>query len=464
MDKKLKVGIITILLANIINTVFSLATNFLLPKYLSIDSYAAIKTFQLYVSYVGLFHLGYVDGMYLKYGGCELGKNVDENFSLNLSTMHFFQLGITIFTVVISLFSRDWIVLLFALSIFPQNISNYYKFLYQATGAFELYGRIMNLSTASTFILNVILLFVLHTDAYLIYIICYVVLYYIIWIILEIYFRKKHTISKAAIFSWKELAVNICDGFLLTLGNLASMLLTSMDRWFVKILLKTIDFAQYSFAVSVESFLNLAVTPVTTTLYNFFCREHKLEKQRQLLKYVLVYATVLPASAFIVQFILERFLDNYIGSSKVIFFLFAAQMFYIIIKSIYVNLYKVRRKQKIYFIKLIIILLLGFIFNVVCYASVHVKESFAVGTLFSAIVWFLISQADFKELGLNCKEYIYLFGEMICFLALGLNLKAINGLLIYMLVTVLMLTFFMHDTLLSILKFAKNKKCKFLRG
>ena len=167
MDKKLKVGIITILLANIINTVFSLATNFLLPKYLSIDSYAAIKTFQLYVSYVGLFHLGYVDGMYLKYGGCELGKNVDENFSLNLSTMHFFQLGITIFTVVISLFSRDWIVLLFALSIFPQNISNYYKFLYQATGAFELYGRIMNLSTASTFILNVILLFVLHTEGFI---------------------------------------------------------------------------------------------------------------------------------------------------------------------------------------------------------------------------------------------------------------------------------------------------------
>ena len=52
------------------------------------------------------------------------------------------------------------------------------------------------------------------------------------------------------------------------------MFLTTMDRWFVKFLLDTYAFAQYSFAVSVESFLNLAITPVTTTLYNYFCQEN----------------------------------------------------------------------------------------------------------------------------------------------------------------------------------------------
>ena len=70
----LKKGIIAILAANIINLIFNLFTNFMLPKFLSIDSYAAIKTFQLYTSYIGIFALGYSDGMYLRYGGKELAK------------------------------------------------------------------------------------------------------------------------------------------------------------------------------------------------------------------------------------------------------------------------------------------------------------------------------------------------------------------------------------------------------
>lgn len=62
-------GLMYVLIANFINLGFNLITNFVLPKELSVESYATIKTFQLYVSYAGLFHFGFVDGMYLKYGG-----------------------------------------------------------------------------------------------------------------------------------------------------------------------------------------------------------------------------------------------------------------------------------------------------------------------------------------------------------------------------------------------------------
>ena len=65
--------------------------------------------------------------------------------------------------------------------------------------------------------------------------------------------------------------------------------------------------------------------------------------------------------------------------------LFAAQIFYIVIKSIYVNLYKAQKKQSIYFIKLTAIIVVGFVFNVICYNLYKVKESFAVGTLLSAV-------------------------------------------------------------------------------
>ncbi|MFR5793423.1 MAG: hypothetical protein ACLUG7_11210 [Lachnospiraceae bacterium] len=447
MDKKLQKGIVAVLIANLVNVAFSLTTNFLLPKHLSIESYAGIKEFQLYVSYVGLFHLGYVDGIYLKYGGKTLGKDVDKEFSTDLSTICIFQTVTTIAVLVVAIILRDRILAFFAISILPQNMSNYFKFLYQATGEFNLYGKAMNLTTISTFALNMVLLFVFRTDSVFWYIAGYVVLYFLIWIVLDVYFRKNHVLQKGTLFSFKSFLSNIQAGFLLTLGNLSSIFLTSMDRWFVKALMDTLAFAQYSFAVSVENFLNLAITPVTTTLYNYFCRVNDEEEHRKVFNYVAVFATIIPAAAFPVKFILEVFLAKYIDSAVVVFLLFSAQIFYTVIRSIYVNLYKVQRKQKVYFVKLVIILAIGFALNCGCYAIVHVKEAFAVGTLLSAIVWFFISKTDFKYLKCSKKTELYLFVQLILLLTFGFTLPSVIGCIAYVVATIASLGILMNETL-----------------
>jgi len=62
-------NILYVILANIISLVLSVLLNFILPKYLSLNSYGMIRTYTLYISYAGFFSLGYNDGMYLKYGG-----------------------------------------------------------------------------------------------------------------------------------------------------------------------------------------------------------------------------------------------------------------------------------------------------------------------------------------------------------------------------------------------------------
>lgn len=445
MDKKLRRGIVVIFMANIINVFFSLATNFLLPKYLSVNSYAAIKTFQLYISYVGLLHLGYVDGVYLKYGGKDLSDELDKEFYTNYHTMVVFQIVITITFALIAIFTKDIILIFFAISIFPQNMANYYKFLYQATGEFKLYGNVMNITTISTFVVNMVLLFILGTDNYIYYVAIYVAVYFAIWFYLDLYFRTHHNISRGRKFAFKELIQNIKNGILLTLGNLASMFLTGMDRWFIKFLMETVSFAQYSFAVSIENFLNLAVTPVTTTLYNYFCRERDYKKYRNIFQYIILFSTILPAVAFPAKFILEVFLNNYFDSVKVIFILFAAQMFYIIIKSVYVNLYKVEKRQAVYFRNLLFIIFIGFLFNCICYAISKRMESFAIGTLFSSIVWFIISSHDFKRINLQRNEIIYLFEELIVFLCCGFYMNSICGLIIYTVITLCSSKILMRD-------------------
>lgn len=452
MDRKLQKGIVAVLIANLVNVAFSLATNFLLPKYLSIESYAGIKEFQLYVSYVGLFHLGFVDGIYLKYGGRTLGKDVDKEFSTDLSTMCFFQAFTTLAVLLAAIILRERILIFFSISILPLNMSSYFKFLYQATGEFDLYGRAMNLTTISTFALNMVLLFALRLDDSLWYILGYVGLDFLIWIILDVYFRRNHVLQKGPLFSIDSFLSNIRSGFLLTLGNLSSIFLTSMDRWFVKVLMDTLAFAQYSFAVSVENFLNLAITPVTTTLYNYFCRVDDEEEHRKIFNYVAVFATIIPAAAFPVKFILEVFLTKYIDSVAVVFLLFSAQIFYTVIRSVYVNLYKVQRKQKIYFIKLVIILAIGFALNCICYAVYHAKESFAVGTLLSAVVWFFISKVDFKYLKCSIRTDLYLFVQLILFLICGFIFPSVIGCSIYFFTTIASMAILMNETLRDLIR------------
>ena len=70
----MKRGLFQILIANIVSLMIGIGLSFLVPKYLSVDSYALYKTYALYITYAGFFHFGYADGMYLKYGGKDIDK------------------------------------------------------------------------------------------------------------------------------------------------------------------------------------------------------------------------------------------------------------------------------------------------------------------------------------------------------------------------------------------------------
>lgn len=438
MDRKLQKGLLLVFAANALHMLLALASNFLLPKYLPVGSYATIKEFQLYSAYAGIFHFGFVDGIYLQYGGKDLAGRQDGAFWTDLSSMRSLQFLLSLILLCGAILGKNTILLFFVLSIFPQNMGNYFKFLYQATGNFKRYAGAMNISSISTFLIHLFLLFVLKSDSAVWYISAQLLLFFALWLVLELSFRRRYGAEGTKLFfafSPESCCRHIQAGFLLTVGNLSSIFLSGMDRWFVKLLMDQAAFARYSFAVSVESFLHLALTPLTITLYNYFCRERDKRKHRGIFVCTLLFASLLPAAAFIVKALVESFLPAYVGGMSVLFLLFAAQMFYTVIKSIYVNLYKVERRQKHYFGKLAGILLLGFLLNGFLYALLRSKEAFALGTLLSAFVWFVWSGRDFTYLRENIGALPYLTVQTAVFLLLGHCTSALWGLVLYMLCT-----------------------------
>lgn len=464
MDKGLRRGIIIVFVTNVINLLFSLITNFILPKYLSVDTYAQIKTYQLYLSYVGLLHLGYVDGIYLQYGGRSLGKRLDEKFVTSMSTMRIFEIAVTIICVLIAISVNNNILLYFALTIIPANMNSFFKYLYQATGEFDRYGRILNLSTILNFAINILIVFVFRIDNYIQIILLYVLIQYIIWVLLEVRFRSIHELVRAkTLFSWADLTGNVSLGFFLTVGNLASLLLTSMDRWFVKLLLDSSSFAYYSFAVSVEGFLNIAITPITTTLYNYFCRERDEKKHKSAFQYLIIFSCLLPCAAFPFKLVLQYYLPTYFAANAIIFILFGSKTFNIIVNSLFVNLYKVNRQQKRYFINLVLVLAVGFVLNVVAYFVLRSNEGFAIATLLSSVLWFVISLADFKYLKFSFKEGCFIGVSVTLLIVLGLFVNSIAGFILFVTVDIAAAYVLMRDTTKQLITIAKNR-IKNLKG
>lgn len=457
----LKKGMVAILMANIVNLIFNLLTNFMLPKFLSVDSYAAIKTFQLYSTYVGIFALGYSDGMYLRYGGKKIEFVNKEELESGMYSFRCMMIIESIILFPLSILSHDKIVIGFVFTIFTMNMINYYKNLYQAVGEFKLYGKILNWTTIFTFIVNMFLLLIIKTDDYFLYLIGYAIVDVIIWIALEISIKDVFKEKKGKKFSSKLLLEDIKSGFFLMVGNFSNILLSSMDRWFVKTMMNSEQFAYYSFAVSMEGFLNIAITPITTTMYNYFCNNLNKEDVIRVRHYVTIFGTVIAAAAFPAKFIIEIFLSSYLGAVRVLFILFGTQMIYVVIKGIYVNLYKATKKQNIYFEKLIIILIIGAILNWIFVKIYPYKEAFAYGTLVSALIWLLISIVDFKEYKYEVRELLYLMLEVVLFILAGIMLNSVIGFCVYVVASLLFMRIFMKNEVKNLLKVALNaiKKC-----
>ena len=457
MKQNIGRGIVTVFTANIINMLFSLVTNFVLPKYLSIETYAIIKTFQLYVSYIGIFHLGFSDGLYLKYGGKVL-KDIDKNeIKVSISTMTIFQIVVAGVIFAYAVIRGNCLVLIFAFDIIGFNMMGLFKSIYQALGEFNRYAKITQAVALINFFINMLLIAVVKTDNPYMYITGYVCVDICIYLYIVYDFKKVMGIKKIGIgFSCEELRKNIKNGILLLFGNLTNIILISMDRWFTKILLHAIDFAQYSFAVSVQTMLNVAISPLTITLYNYLCINQEKKKIQRLQSCIIIFSVILVSAIFPVKLVLELFLKKYYDATVVITLLFATQIFSILIQSVYVNLYKAQKKQEKYFKKVITVIIIGFILNFVFYYISRCKESFALGTFISTIIWFIFCQNDFKELKLLKVQLLYLLLETIVFIFIALKMSAISGCLLYFFLTGILTIVFMKKEILFIINLIKR--------
>ena len=458
-----KKGIVYVCIANFINIFISLFTGFLLPKFLSVDTYANIKLFQMYVTYIGILHFGFSDGMYIKYGGKDLDILNKDELNDEFNTFKLFQMMVSIICILVSIILKNTILFFCFLVILPINIGNYIRNLYQATGRFDRYSKYMNINTIMIFIINITILFILRSDNYYIYIIFYCVAYFLYGFIVN---RELKQVlgKKTKSIDFKYMFDNIKNGFLLMIGNFANVIFTTIDRLFVKYIMDNVKFAYYSFAVSIENLLNTFILPISTVMYNYLCKHNSEEEVIKIKKIIMIFAAFLMVLAYPSIFVIRTFIVTYLESINVLILLFGAQYVSIMIKTIHINIYKANKKQNLYFVIMFIIILLSILLNIMFYILDKTIVSFALATLVTNLIWFIINEICLKKYKLNNLDYLFFVLQLICFICFTLIFNCIIGCFIYILVTIFNVVFFERKEFIYLIKecikFIKEKRRK----
>lgn len=440
----MKKTVTLILGANVINMAFSVLISFLLPKYLTIDSYGYYKVYQLYVSYIGIMHFGFSDGIYLQYGGKKLQDIDKKELNTATSTIKNMQLVFTVIGVMIAFILKNNIVMLLAFSLIPINMLSYYKNLFQATGEFSVYAKIMSILPIINFAGDILFLLLLKRNEYVIYIFTAIISYMIVLAFVEKKFKSEFNKSSFGVFDVKILLANIKKGSSLMLGNFASIMITSIDRWCIQMLMEISSFSYYSFAVSVENLINVCLSAISVTLYNYFCETKECARIIKIKDYCIVIVVYLIVITFPIKFIIEHWLTKYVNSINTLFILISAHVFYFIIKSIYVNIYKAEGKQKYYFYQMISILFIALATNLFAYYVIdNTIEMFASATLFTAFIWYLLCYFENSAIRGNKKSNILLIASVCIYLINGIIIdSAILGGILYLLLETLLVWIF----------------------
>lgn len=458
----MKKNLLHIIAANIFYLLIVAGTNFILPKFTSIETYAATKEYTLYLTtYSTILTLGYLQGMYVGYGGKKLEKIDPRNIGISIASFFVFMLPISAVISLIGVCIHNIIITVLGIGILSTNLQSYYQMLYQATGDFKAYSTALNASRIALLAAYLILIFVVRTDNMALFVGVAPIVGILSAFYLTIKLQKKIVFLQYSGFSLNTVVQNIRSGFILMLGDFVTKFFSSLDRWFVKTLMDTFSFAMYSFAVSMDNLVNTFMTPVTVSMFNYFCKKPSTKEICRMKEATLIYSFVIIAGAYPAKWILENFMTEYISANVIIFPLFAAQGLSAIIKGIYVNKYKAEGEQRKYLFQMVAMLVLAAVLNGIFYGLYQDTASFAVATLFTNIIWLIICEIQDKEIRYSNQAKSSIILLLIIYIFTGYSFNSIIGCVVYCISGILIGVTLMHDSfffvLNSLLSTAKAK-------
>lgn len=408
-SKQILKYILEVTLSNITTIISGIVVGFILPQVLSIEGFGFYKTFTLYVTYLGLFSLGMIDGIVLDYGGYDYDKLNRPVFRAYLKWYllinGFFAIIIAGISMTLDNANTRFIVLSLAINLLAVNIIGYFQNISQVTQRFKELSIRKILQSAVNVIIVMLMYFAFKRVGeldYKIFVIAVLAtnIALLIWYIFtysDIVFGR--SVPLLSVRSDMMHLVKI--GFPLLFSNLCSTLILTLDRQFVNIFFDTETYAVYAFAYSVLSLVTVATSAISVVLYPILKRtsEETIASTYPTLVFGVMFAVfAMEIVYFPLKYIITIFLPQYMGSLSIFRIIFPGVGINSVITIVMHNYYKTLNVNFEYFKKTIMIILFSVIANLVAYFTFKTTTAISIASIVMMLIWYCEIESFFRNL------------------------------------------------------------------
>jgi|GEM_PF-766927 len=252
--------------------IFGIVNAVVLPLILSVENFGYWQLYLLYSSFVGVFALGFNDGLYLKYGGYDYNslpfKKLRSAIRIHLVVLILFSLLIYFTSFYyISDDNKIYVIRMICLNIIILGINGVYIYILQITNKIKQYS-LFTILPKVILLLGVIFYLLLNIGNFKLLIIFDVIsktvaVLFMVYACKELWIGKNNRITE----SIKEYFVNVSVGIWLMLAQLMGMLVLGIGRFLVEWFGDINDFAYYSYGITITNLIIVLINSLSLIAY-----------------------------------------------------------------------------------------------------------------------------------------------------------------------------------------------------
>ncbi|MBF0777812.1 hypothetical protein [Streptococcus cuniculi] len=333
MNNKLKNIIVNsgyAIFSNLLSMLVSTLVILVLPKLIGVESYGYWQLYLFYVSYVGFFHLGWIDGIYLKYGGAHFEELDKEKFYSQFVMYTLFQAIIALLIVAygsvwVEDSDKQFIFEQLGITLLLTNLRFFVIYILQTTNRIKQSSAITILDRFLYALLLIGFILVDRTDYRMM---IYVdVLARLLSLVYGLYLCRSVLLKNISYFKldFFEMIDNIKVGSNLMLSNVASLLIIGLVRIGIERQWDIATFGKVSLTLSISNLMMIFINAVGIVIFPMLKR---LERSKLPLLYISLRNVLMPLMLGILllyyplKLVLVNWLPHYLESIKYMVLIF----------------------------------------------------------------------------------------------------------------------------------------------
>lgn len=312
--------------ANLIALVCNGVLTFLLPRWLSMESYGYYRLFILYGGFAGVLHLGLLDGALIRWAARPQQRMKAELFSTLAFLLAVHAVILIPATAILALlFHRQpWFFLVLTLAAYAVvfNVCSFGQYALQAEKAFTLLSAAIIL-TPALLLAGVLALHYIGHMTLLTVIVAFISSWLLagipVWVSLYSRFRTARPRCRDA---WRVGIHNVRIGWTVVAALLLTNIALSLDRIVVSISYSIRDFAIYSLAATALAVVNTIIFSISRVVFPYV--SDRIGQERRIEGYWLGEAVLVAMWAvglvgyFPLHWLITRLLPSYVPSLPVL--------------------------------------------------------------------------------------------------------------------------------------------------